>query len=689
LRKSRKVHNPAAQAPPGRTSRPGAAVAGAPERPRRRAEKLRELIEHHNYLYYTLDQPEISDAEWDKLFRDLQDLEAKYPGLRTPDSPTQRVGGVVLEGFVKVRHRQPMLSLGNAFEEEELRAWHRRVTSGVGGNVEYVSELKIDGLAMSLTFEKGKLTIGATRGDGATGEDVTSNVRTIRTVPLTLARGVKGIADIIEVRGEVYMPKSVFAELNQRMAEEGKAGYANPRNTAAGSIRQLDTKLVAERKLAMFMYAMDPAGTARTHAQVLERLKELGFRVNPHYKVHKTIESVLDYIEEWREKRHELDYETDGVVLKVNDLGQQQELGFISREPRWALAFKYPPEQEETLLRDIQINIGRTGAATPFAMLEPVFVSGSTVSLATLHNEDDIKRKDVRPGDTVIVRKAGDVIPEVVGPVLSKRPKTAKPWKMPKNCPRCGTELVREPGEAVRYCVNPECPSRIFESMTHFVYVMDIDGLGERTVWQMLEKGMVRTPPDFYRLKKEDLLQLEGFADKSAEKLLASIGRSKNTTLPRLLGAIGVRHVGWTTAELLGREFGTVEKLERADLERLKSVEGIGDVVARAVHDFFQNPGARDLMHQLLAVGVKPEPPPPPIKGPLTGKTFVITGTLSEPRSRFEQMIREKGGTAADSVTKKVDFVVLGDNPGSKLAKAQKFGIEIIDENKLRKLLAG
>ena len=437
--------------------------------PAARASELRELIDHHSHQYYVLDNPEISDFEFDRLFRELQDLETEHPELQTPDSPTQRVGGAPLDSFTKVKHRVPMLSLGNAFSEEELRAWHKRVVNGVGEKVQYVTELKIDGLAMSFTYENGKLKTGATRGDGTTGEDVTSNVRTIRSVPLTLKRGVGGVPPLIEVRGEVYMPGSAFAELNARMEELGKPMYANPRNTAAGSVRQLDPKLTAERKLSTFIYGMDPTGTAKTHAEVMARLQELGFRVNPNYKVHDSIESVLEYVEEWRDKRHELDYGTDGVVIKVNDLGQQEELGFVSREPRWAIAFKYPPEQAETLLRDIMVNTGRTGAVTPFAMLEPVFVAGSTLSLATLHNEDEVARKDVRPGDTVIVHKAGDVIPEVIGPVLSKRPKNARRWKMPKNCPACGTELVREEGEAVRRCVNPECPSRILESTFHFV----------------------------------------------------------------------------------------------------------------------------------------------------------------------------------------------------------------------------
>ena len=653
-----------------------------------RAAYLREQLEHHNHLYYVLDSPEISDYEWDRMFRELLDLETEHPELQSPNSPTQRVGAGPAEAFQKVRHRRPMLSLGNAFDHDELRAFHRRVVNGVGEDVQYVAELKIDGLAMSLTYERGLLTIGATRGDGIAGEDVTGNVRTIRSVPLKLREGVGGVPDLIEVRGEVYMPLSVFDELNARMREQGKPMYANARNTAAGSIRQLDPGLVSERKLATFIYAMDPTGNARTHAQVMERLKELGFRVNPNWRVCGDIDAVIEYIEEWRDTRHDLDYGTDGVVIKVNDLGQQEELGFISREPRWAIAFKYPPEQAETLLEDIAINIGRTGAATPFAVLAPVFVAGSTVSLATLHNEDDIKRKDVRPGDTVIVHKAGDVIPEVVGPVLAKRPKNARPWKMPKNCPRCGTELVREEGEAVRYCVNPECPSRIYESMGHFAGVMDIEGLGERTVWQLLEKGLVKVPPDFYRLTKEDLLKLEGFADISADKLLANIERSKSTVLPRVLGALGIRHVGWTTADLLAREFGTIEALMDADYDRLAAVDGVGPVMAQSVHDFFQNPVARGMIQELLDLGVHPEPPPPPVEGPLSGKAFVITGTLSEPRSLVEEQIKAKGGAVVDSVTKKTNYVVVGDKPGSKLAKAQKLGVEIIDEEALRAMLA-
>jgi DNA ligase (NAD+) len=659
--------------------------------PAARAQELRELIDHHSHLYYVLDSPEISYFEFDRLFRELQEVESAHPEMATPDSPTQRVGGAPLDIFTKVKHRIPMLSLGNAFSEEELRAWHKRVVGGVGESVQYVSELKIDGLAMSFTYENGRLKIGATRGDGTIGEDVTGNVRTIRSVPLTLRGGVGGVPPLIEVRGEVYMPASAFAELNAHMEEVGGQMYANPRNTAAGSIRQKDPKLVAERKLSSFIYAMDPTGTARTHAEVMARLKELGFRVNPHYQVHDGIESVLEYVNAWRDKRHELDYGTDGVVIKVNDLGQQQELGFVSREPRWAIAFKYPPEQAETRLIDIMVNTGRTGAITPFAMLEPVFVAGSTLSLATLHNEDEVARKDVRPGDTVIVHKAGDVIPEVIGPVLSKRPKNARRWKMPTRCPSCGTETVREEGEAVRRCINPECPSRILESTFHFVSrgAMNIDGLGYQTIRHMLDQGVIKTPADLYRLTKEQVLELEGFADKSADKLLENIERSKDTTLNRLLIALGIRHVGETVANLLARDFGTIEELMEADVERLNAVEGIGPIVGQAVYDFFQNPASQHLVRELQAAGVKPAPPPKRVEGRLSGKTFVITGTLSEPRSQFEAMIREKGGEVADSGTKKTGYVAVGDNPGSKLAKAQKLGIEIIDEDRLRKLLKG
>ncbi|MGI8609236.1 MAG: NAD-dependent DNA ligase LigA [Candidatus Dormibacteria bacterium] len=651
--------------------------------------QLRKLLDHHSHLYHVLDQAEISDFDFDRLFRALKDLEAEHPELATADSPTQRVGGAPVDAFVKVRHRRPMLSLGNAFNEEEMRAWHRRVTKGVGEKVEYVTELKIDGLAMSFTFEGGDFRIGATRGDGTTGEDVTSNVRTIRSVPLKLKAGVGGVPDFIEVRGEVYMPSSSFAQVNRALEEAGKQTYANPRNTAAGSLRQLDPRVTAERGLSTFIYAMDPAGTAKSQSEVLARVQELGFRVNPHYEVHSDIDGVLDYLERWRDKRHELDYGTDGVVVKVNDHGQQQELGFVSREPRWAIAFKYPPEQAETLLKDIMVNTGRTGAVTPFAVLDPVFVAGSTLSLATLHNEDEVARKDVRIGDTVLVHKAGDVIPEVIGPVLSKRPKGAKPWRMPTECPRCGTALVRREGESVTRCVNVSCPSRTLEAAFHFVSrgAMNIDGLGYQTIRQLLDRGVITTPADIFRLTKEQVLGLDGFADKSADKLMENIARSKATTLPRLLLGLGIPHVGETVANLLAREFGTVEAIEAADVDRLNAVEGIGPIMAEAINMYFQDPAAQSLVHDLLEQGVKPEPPEAPKEGPLTGKNFVITGTLSEPRSHFEALIRDRGGELVDSVNKKTSYVAVGDNPGTKLAKAQKMGIEVIDEVRLRELL--
>jgi len=670
-----------------RSGKNSADAVPSPEDWRARAAWVREQLERANHHYYVLDNPEISDYEWDQMFRELVDLEAAHPELHSQDSPTQRIGGAPVDAFKKVRHRIPMLSLGNAFDADELRAWHKRVISRVGEKVEYVTELKIDGLAMSLTYRDGRLAIGATRGDGTIGEDVTSNVRTIMDVPMRLRLGVGGVPPEIEVRGEIYMSNSAFAELNRRQEEEGKSLFQNPRNTAAGSIRQLDPRLTKQRKLQTFIYGMDPTGSAKTHAEVMERLQELGFRVNLNMAVHQGIESVLGYIEKWRDERHQLDYGTDGVVIKVNDLGQQQELGFISREPRWAIAFKYPPEEAQTLLRDIAVNVGRTGAVTPFAVLEPVFVAGSTLSLATLHNEDDIARKDVRVGDTVIVRKAGDVIPEVVGPVLAKRKEGARKWKPPTHCPRCGTELVREAGEAVRYCINPECPSRILESMAHFAGAMDIDGLGYMIVRQLLDRGLVKIPGDIYRLAPEDLVKLDGFAERSAQKLYDSIQRSKQTTLPRLLIALGIRHVGYTTAELLLRAFGTIGALEAADAAQLSGVDGIGPVVAQSVYDFFQNPQSRHMVRELLAAGVKPEPPPPPRGGPLSGKTFVITGTLSEPRSQFEKRIADQGGATVDSVTKKTDFVVVGDSPGTKLAKAEKLGVEIIDESRLRELI--
>ncbi|MFN2464417.1 MAG: NAD-dependent DNA ligase LigA [Candidatus Dormibacteria bacterium] len=659
------------------------------EDPAEKAAQLRELLIHHGHLYYVLDRPEISDFEYDRLFRALQDLEAENPDLATDDSPTQRVGGAPVDAFNKVKHRRPMLSLGNAFSEEEMRAWHKRVVGGVGEKVEYVTELKIDGLAMSFTYQAGRFTIGATRGDGATGEDVTSNVRTIRSVPLKLRAGVSGVPDLIEVRGEVYMPSSSFVQVNAALEEAGKPTYANPRNTAAGSLRQLDPRVTAERGLSTFIYAMDPSGTARSQSAVLERVQELGFRVNPHYEVHDSIESVLDYLERWRDKRHELDYGTDGVVVKVNDHGQQEELGFVSREPRWAIAYKFPPEQAETLLRDIMVNTGRTGAVTPFAVLEPVFVAGSTLSLATLHNEDEVARKDVRIGDTVVVHKAGDVIPEVIGPVLARRPSGAAPWQMPKTCPRCDTALVRKEGEVVTRCPNINCPSRTLEAVFHFVSrgALNIDGLGYQTIRQMLQRGSIRTPADIFRLTREQVLELDGFADKSADKLLQNIDRARETTLSRLLIGLGIPHVGETVAGVLAREFGTIEAIEAADVDRLNAVDGIGPVMAEAIAAYFQDPLAAALVHDLLEVGVHPAPPEAPREGPLTGMSFVITGTLSEPRSHFEALITGLGGELVDSATRKTSFVAVGDNPGSKLAKAQKLGIEVIDEARLRELL--
>jgi DNA ligase (NAD+) len=677
--------------PPAPHGNPGAGTIGVELNgdPAARAEQLRQLLDHHGHLYYVLDRPEISDFEYDRLFRALQEVEAEHPELRRADSPTQRVGGAPVDAFSKVKHRRPMLSLGNAFDEEEMRAWHRRVVNGVGEHVQYVTELKIDGLAMSFTYERGGFKIGATRGDGSTGEDVTSNVRTIRSVPLKLRTGVEGIPDLIEVRGEVYMPSSSFVQVNAALEEAGKPTYANPRNTAAGSLRQLDPRVTAERGLSTFIYAMDPAGTARSQSLVLERLRELGFRVNPHYEVHDGIEGVLEYLARWRDKRHELDYGTDGVVVKVNDHWQQEELGFVSREPRWAIAYKFPPEQAETLLREIMVNTGRTGAVTPFAVLEPVFVAGSTLSLATLHNEDEVARKDVRIGDTVVVHKAGDVIPEVIGPVLEKRPTGAVPWQMPKQCPRCGTALVRREGEAVTRCPNITCPSRTLEATFHFVSrgALNIDGLGYQTIRQMLDRGVVRTPADIFRLTLEQVLDLDGFAVRSAEKLLQNIDRAKDTTLPRLLIGLGIPHVGETAAGVLAREFGTIEAIEAAGVDRLNAVDGIGPVMAEAIAAYFQDPLAQALVHDLLDQGVRPAPPAPPRQGPLAGTSFVITGTLSEPRSHFEQLITEQGGELVDSVTRKTTYVAVGDSPGSKLAKAQKLGIEVIDEARLRQLL--
>ena len=650
------------------------------EEARARVLELRTVIDRANRQYYVLDQPEITDAEYDALFRELVEIETQYPELVAPDSPTQRVGGPASDAFAKVTHRTPMLSLGNAFERDEVREFDKRVHRALGDlKVEYVTELKIDGLAMSLLYEQGRYKIGATRGDGYVGEDVTPNVKTIPSVPLSVTIP-KEFPQTFEVRGEVYMPKRSFQRLNAELAAEGKPPFANPRNAAAGAVRQLDPKITARRRLDTFIYALDPPGNAKSQEQILGRLGQMGFHVNDNRRIHPDIEAVIAFLDEWQEKRHGLDYEIDGIVIKVNDLGQQAELGFVSRSPRWALAFKFPPEQAETVIEDIKIYIGRTGAATPVAWLRPTQIAGVTVSRATLHNEDEVARKDVRPHDFVIIQRAGDVIPEVVRVLKEKRPKPSRPWHMPKKCPECGTDLVREPGEAATRCINPTCPAQVLEHLRHFVGALDIEGLGYATLQQLIDKKLVKDPADLFHMTKEQLLSLEGFADKSAQNLLDRLEASKSTTFMRFLVALGINHVGWTMAGLLADHFGTIDRLRAASVDDLRAIGGVGPTVAEGVHDYFQLPASRALIERLLHAGIVIKEPERH-EGPLTGKTFVLTGTLSSlTRGAAEERIKSLGGTIGSGVTKKTDYLVVGADPGSKLEKAQRLKVPVLDE---------
>ena len=665
----------------------GSRGPAGPEQAQARILELRTLIDRANRQYYVLDQPEITDAEYDALFRELTDLETQYPELITPDSPTQRVGGPPSDAFAKVTHRTPMLSLANAFDRDVVREFDKRVRRALGDvNVEYVTELKIDGLAMSLLYEDGRYTIGATRGDGYVGEDVTPNVKTIPSVPLSVTIPPE-FPRAFEVRGEVYMPKRSFQRLNAELAAEGKPLFANPRNAAAGAVRQLDPRITARRRLDTFIYALDPPGGAKSQEQILERLAEMGFHVNENRRLHPDIDAVIAFLDEWQERRHGLDYEIDGIVIKVNDLGQQAELGFVSRSPRWALAFKFPPEQAETTVEDIKVYVGRTGAITPVAWLTPVQIGGVTVSRATLHNEDEVARKDVRPGDQIIIQRAGDVIPEVVRVLKEKRPTSSRPWHMPKKCPECGTDLVREPGEAATRCINPTCPAQVLEHLRHFVGSLDIEGLGYATLQQLIDRKMVKDPADLYHLTKEQLLTLDGFADKSAQNLVDRIAASKSTTFLRFLSALGIGHVGWTMAGLLADHFGTLDRLQSASIDDLRAIGGVGPAVAEDVHEYFERPESRRLIERLLAAGIdikKPERR----EGPLTGKTFVLTGTLSSlTRGQAEERIKALGGSIGSSVSKKTDYLVVGADPGSKLEKAQRLKVPILEERAFLELL--
>ena len=664
----------------------------ASEAIKKRVEKLREEIEYHNYRYYILDQPEVSDAQYDRLLRELQKLEEEYPGLRSPNSPTQRVGAPPLEAFEIVRHTIPMLSLANAFEETEARDFDKRVKKFLGSSAEvtYVAEPKLDGLAVELVYERGQFIVGSTRGDGVNGENITQNLRTIKTIPLQLMRKEVPTPERLEVRGEVIMQLKRFKELNRKREEIGEALFANPRNAAAGSVRQLDSKITAERPLEIYCYGIGEitGRTFKTHWEILQTFPKWGLRTNPNIEKCQNIDEVLEYYHKMNEKRETLPYEIDGIVIKVDRLDLQTRLGEIARSPRWALAFKFQPKQETTKIIDIRPQVGRTGALTPVAVMEPVKVGGVEVSRATLHNQDEIDRLDVRIGDTVIIQRAGDVIPEVVQVITSKRKGTEKKFKMPSKCPVCGAEVIKE--EAIHRCIGLDCPAQLKGRIKHFASkrAMDIDGLGVKLIGQLVDKGLVKDVADIYYVNKEELIALERMADKSAQNIIDAIEKSKTKPLSKFLYALGIRHVGETTAEDLARHFPRSEDFFRLSEEDLMEVEGIGPEVAASVHQFFGDKKNKESTERLKKAGVKVIEPKVKEKGKLAGKTFVFTGTLKTfGRDEARNLVESLGGTTVSSVSKKVDFVVIGEDPGSKFDKAKGLGIKILTEEEFKKMI--
>ena len=673
--------------------------------PAKRIDELRRLIRHHEERYYVLNDPEIADAEFDTLMKELERLEGEHPGLITNDSPTRRVGGRASSGFATVDHAEPMLSLDNAFSEEELRAFDERVRRGLDADeasapVAYVSELKIDGVSIALTYEDGVLVRGVTRGDGVRGEEVTANVRTIRAIPLRL-RGSDHHGRL-EIRGEVYLPRKAFERINAAREEEGEPLFANPRNAAAGALRNLDPALVASRGLSAFFYQLVSGDAApATHGETLEQLRGWGLPVEPHWHRCAGVGELVAFCREWKEKRRTLAFDTDGVVIKVDRIADRRLHGATSKFPRWAIAFKFPAEQKTTLLKSIDVNVGRTGAVTPFAMLDPVLVSGSTVSMATLHNADDIARKDIRERDWVLVEKAGDVIPRVVGPILSRRTADSVPWQMSTTCPRCGAVLHRAPDEAVWRCENTSCPAKLQRGLEHFAArrAMNIEGLGESLIAQLLDGAFVKDYADVYGLTTQTLANLTStsqrtdgkpierrFGEKNAAKVAAQIERSRGNELWRLMYGLGIRHVGERGAQVLADAFGSIDALGAASLDELQAIREIGPVLAESVRSWFDQPGNQALLGRLRAAGVRMEVPPEeriarPADGPLTGKTYVLTGTLtSMTREQATAAIEQRGGTVAGSVSKKTSGVIAGADPGSKADKARDLGVPILDE---------
>jgi DNA ligase (NAD+) len=660
---------------------------------RKKVEKLREEIEYHNYLYYVLDKPEIPDSEYDRLLRELEKLEEQYPELRSPYSPTQRVGAPPLEEFEIVRHTIPMLSLANAFDETEARDFDKRVKKflGITSEVEYVAEPKLDGLAVELVYERGIFVVGSTRGDGINGENVTQNLRTIKTIPLRLIQKEIPAPERLEVRGEVIMQIKKFKELNRKREEIGEPPFANPRNAAAGSVRQLDSKVTAERPLEIYCYGIGEVRgwTFKTQWDILQTFPKWGLRVNPHIRKCKNIDEVLDYYREMSEKRENLPYEIDGIVIKVNNLDLQSRLGEISRSPRWAIAFKFEPKQETTKILDIIVQVGRTGVLTPVAIMEPVKVGGVEVSRATLHNQDEIDKKDIRIGDTVIIQRAGDVIPEVVQVVTSKRKGTEKKFRMPSKCPVCGADVIKE--EALHRCIGLDCPAQLKGRIKHFASkrAMDIEGLGTKLIDQLVDKGLVKDVADIYYLKKEDLIALERMADKSAQNIIDAIEASKTKPLAKFIYALGIRHVGETTAEDLARHFPKLDEFFNLTKEELMKVEGIGPEVATSVYQFFRDKKNKESIERLKKAGLKIIEPKLREKGKLAGKTFVFTGTLKTyGRDEARNIVETLGGMTASSVSKKVDYVVVGEDPGSKLDKARQLGIKTLTEEEFKKMIS-
>lgn len=656
----------------------------------KRVAELQSLLNQYGYEYYVLDQPSVPDSVYDQTYKELVELEGLYPELQTPDSPTQRVGGQVLDTFSKVEHITPMLSLGNAFNESDLRDFDRRVNSGLGTDrYSYICELKIDGLAVSLRYEEGLFVKGATRGNGTIGEDITANLKTIRSIPLRLNEPVT-----FEVRGEAYMPKKSFVSLNAKKEENGEEPFANPRNAAAGSLRQLDPRIAASRNLDIFLYGIGETGETgvESHGEGLDFLQKLGLKTNPHRRRCATIEDVLEYIEEWSAKRSELDYDIDGIVIKVDSLSQQEELGYTAKSPRWAIAYKFPAEEVITILRDIELTVGRTGVITPTALLDPVRVAGTTVKRASLHNEDLIREKDIRLGDHVVVKKAGDIIPEVVNVLFEKRTGEEKEFHMPTHCPDCDSELVRLEGEVALRCINPKCPAQIKEGMIHFVSrnAMNIDGLGEKVIIQLFDESLIKDVADIYKLTYDQLINLERMGDKSANNLLNAIEASKSNSLERLLFGLGIRHVGAKAARILAEEFEDMDRLMSANVAELTAINEIGDKMADAVVTYFNQEECQQLIDELKNAGVnmlykgKKKNIAEATDSYFSGKTIVLTGKMEKyGRTEAKELIEALGGTVTGSVSKKTDLVIAGEDAGSKLKKAQDLGIEIWDESNL------